>query len=141
MQGERDPYVWIKLPLAASSGGPFCLVCLSSPVAVTTLTSAPLLTRNGCLEIASQMKRRPLLLRPVAAAVTGNRHCRFHARSEVASTVGLPFQTGGGRNTNDCRGEEWESWTWPLSARREGRNVGLGRTPCLGRSRDVGSLG
>ena len=37
----RTPYVPIELPLAASNGGPVCLVHLSSPVAGRTLTSAP----------------------------------------------------------------------------------------------------
>ena len=55
----RVPYVLIVLPLAASSGGPGCLVRVSNIVAGRTLTSAPVLMRNCLLVIELHRKSRP----------------------------------------------------------------------------------
>ena len=77
-ESVRVPYVRIELLLAASSGGPSCLVRVSSLVAGTTLSSAPVSTRNCHLETASQTKTR-LLLRPATVAIIGDRLCRLPA--------------------------------------------------------------
>ena len=111
----RIPYVRIELPLAARSGGPGCLVRVSSPVAGMTLTSAPVSTRNCRLETASQTKRRPLFW-PVTVTITGDRPFRFPAKSKVACIAGLPSRTCGGNNTNGCRGEERGPWILSPSA-------------------------
>ena len=47
------PYVPIELPLAASSGGPECLVRVSSSVAGITLTSGPVSARKYHLKTLS----------------------------------------------------------------------------------------
>ena len=82
-------YVRIELPLAARSGGPDCLVRVSSPVAGMTLTSAPVSTRNCRLETALQTKSRPLFW-PATVAITGDRPFRFPAKSKVVRLSALP---------------------------------------------------
>ena len=94
----RVPYVPIELPLAASSGGPFCLVRLSKPVAGRMLTSAPVSTRNCRFVTVSQRKRRPLLW-PAAEATTGGRPARFPTRRRVVCIGELPLQICDGNNT------------------------------------------
>ena len=65
----RVSNVLIDVSLAASSEGPGCFVCVSSPVAGRMLTSAPVSTRNCRLETGSLKKRR-LLLWPIAKAIS-----------------------------------------------------------------------
>ena len=103
----RFPYVLIELPLAASRGGPGCLVRVSSPVAGRTLTSAPVSTRNCRLETVSQRKRRPLLW-PAAEATTGDRPPRFPTRCRVVCIAELLLQMCDGNSTVGCLERERE---------------------------------
>ena len=66
----RVPYVLMELPLAANSGGPGGLVHASRPEAGTTLTSAPVSTRNCRCEVESYRKSRPFFW-PAATAASG----------------------------------------------------------------------
>ena len=54
----------MELPLAANSDGPGCAVCMSKLVAGTTLTSAPVSTRNCRPEMVSRRKKRLLFWPP-----------------------------------------------------------------------------
>lgn len=91
---ERGCAFLIELPLTASSSGPGCLVCMSSPVAVRKLTSAPVSMRNCCLETVSQRS----LLQPATEATTCNQHHRFLTRCRVVCIDELLLQMSDGNN-------------------------------------------
>ena len=94
----RVPYVCIVVPLAANNSGPGSLVRVSILVAGRTLISAPVSTKNCCLELSSHRKKRPLLW-PAAEATIGGRPDLFPTKHRVGCIFELPFQMCDGSNT------------------------------------------
>ena len=97
------PYVHMELPLAARRGGPGVLVRVCSPVAGSTLTSAPVSIRKRLFETVSLRNNRPSAW-PAAEAINGDRPSRFPTSNcTVVGTASQHSQICGGRNKSSCQ--------------------------------------
>ena len=92
------PYVCTELPLAAKRDGPGILVHVSSPVAGSTLTSAPVSITKHYFEMLSLRNNGPSVW--LATEVTNDDwpSCFSTSNCMVVGTVSQLPQTCGGRN-------------------------------------------